>query len=115
MPSHPRFAGSTQCRRLGSRLNLDVARGHYLAAWSSFSHLEGASAPSLRLPPASPERPSTTQSLEAGALLGQHFRIPRIGMKILYRDDVYRTQQLPSSLFFRAHSRRIRYLHKPST
>lgn len=36
-------------------------------------------------------------------------------MKILYRDDVYRTRQLPSSLFFRAHSGRIRYLHKLST
>lgn len=36
-------------------------------------------------------------------------------MKILYCDDLYTTGKLPSSLFFRAHSGRIRYFHRPST
>lgn len=36
-------------------------------------------------------------------------------MKILYCDDLYTTGKLPSSLFFRAHSGRIRYFHRPLT
>ena len=73
MPSTPRFPGSSLCRRFVCSLNLDVAQSPYLAAWSSFWHLEGMSAPSLRQPPPPPGLLSTTQSLEAGALLGQHF------------------------------------------
>ena len=73
MPSPPRFPVSSLCRRSICSLNLDVAQSPYRAAWSSFWHLEGASAPSLRQPPPPPGPLSTTQSLEAGALLGQHF------------------------------------------
>lgn len=56
MPSPRRFPGSNLCRRLVCSWNLGVARSPSLAAWSSFLHLEGASAPPC-CSPASPRAP----------------------------------------------------------